>query len=41
MADNGDLTAHEQTYGGFLSLVKWGTIIVLLLGALAVWLIAG
>jgi hypothetical protein len=41
MAGNGDLTAHEQTYSGFLWLVKWGTIVVLLIAALVVWLIAG
>ena len=40
MAGNGDLSAHEDTYNGFLTLVKWGTIIVLLLAALVVWLIA-
>ncbi|RXZ30646.1 aa3-type cytochrome c oxidase subunit IV [Sphingomonas desiccabilis] len=40
MAGNGDLSAHKDTYIGFLTLVKWGTIIVLLLAALVVWLIA-
>lgn len=40
MASNGDQTAHEQTYSGFLWLVKWGTIIVLLLAVFVVWLIA-
>lgn len=27
-ADGNDYPAHEQTYEGFLTLVKWGTITV-------------
>lgn len=27
-ADGNDYVAHEQTYVGFLALVKWGTISV-------------
>jgi hypothetical protein len=40
MAGNGDVNTHTETYHGFLALVKWTTIIVLLLAALVVWLIA-
>jgi hypothetical protein len=34
VAEGNDYTAHEQTYLGFLSLVKWvlGFLIVLLIG---------
>ncbi|RZM08571.1 MAG: aa3-type cytochrome c oxidase subunit IV [Sphingomonas sp.] len=37
---HGDLTAHEGTYTGFLSLLKVGTIISVLLAAIVVLLIA-
>jgi hypothetical protein len=30
-ADGNDYVAHEQTYVGFLALVKWGTILVIAL----------
>ncbi|OKO69183.1 aa3-type cytochrome c oxidase subunit IV [Bradyrhizobium sp. NAS96.2] len=30
-ADGNDYVAHEQTYEGFLMLVKWGTISVAIL----------
>ncbi len=40
MAGNGDLQAHDQTYGGFLRLLKVGTIVSILLAAFVVWLIA-
>ncbi|ERF82291.1 MULTISPECIES: aa3-type cytochrome c oxidase subunit IV [Bradyrhizobium] len=33
-ADGNDYVAHEQTYEGFLMLVKWGTISVAILLAL-------
>ncbi|ARS29042.1 aa3-type cytochrome c oxidase subunit IV [Sphingomonas sp. KC8] len=35
-----DLKAHEGTYGGFLSLLKIGTIATALVAALVVYLIA-
>ena len=28
-AEGNDYPAHEQTYGGFLTLVKWGSIVVI------------
>jgi hypothetical protein len=41
MADNGDIKAHEATYSGVISLLKWGTIVSVLLAAIVVWLISG
>lgn len=42
MADTSpaNLKAHEQTYDGFLRLLKFGTVASLLLAALVVYLIA-
>ena len=37
---HGDLKAHEQTYGGFLSLLKVGTIVSAVLAIIVVLLIA-
>jgi hypothetical protein len=38
-ADGNDYVAHEQTYLGFLTLVKWGTIsIIVLLVLMAIFL---
>ena len=36
----GDFGAHEQTYAGFLTLFKWGTIASAILTAIVVVLIA-
>jgi hypothetical protein len=33
-ADGNDYPAHEQTYEGFIMLVKWGTISVVVIVAL-------
>ena len=33
-ADGNDYVAHEQTYEGFIMLVKWGTISVIAIVAL-------
>ena len=30
-ADGNDYVAHEQTYLGFLTLVKWSTILIVIL----------
>ncbi len=35
-----EMKAHEQTYGGFLSLLKFGTIACLIVAFLVVYLIA-
>lgn len=40
MASNSDYKAHQATYGGFLNLLKWGTVVVVLLTTLVVILIA-
>jgi hypothetical protein len=39
MADN-DIKAAEQTYSGFLTLTKWGTIACILVAGLVVLLIS-
>ncbi|SFR83194.1 aa3-type cytochrome c oxidase subunit IV [Sphingomonas jatrophae] len=36
----GDMKAHVGTYTGFLGLLKWGTIISIVLAAIVVLLIA-
>lgn len=45
MADNGappsEMKAHEGTYFGFMSLLKWGTVVAFLLAFVVIWLIAG
>lgn len=35
-----DYPAHERNYGGFLSLLKWGTIASLLVAALVIYIIS-
>lgn len=40
MAQTGDIKAHQQTYGGFMRLLKIGTIVTVILAAIVVWLIA-
>ncbi|MBB6124709.1 aa3-type cytochrome c oxidase subunit IV [Sphingobium subterraneum] len=40
MAGQNDIKAAEQTYNGFIGMMKWGTIASLLVGALVVILIA-
>lgn len=44
MADSGtgfELKPHEETYSGFLGLLKWGLIATILVVALVIFLIAG
>ena len=45
MAETGDnstdLQAHEETWGGFTAMMKWGTVAAFLLAALVVFLLAG
>ena len=39
-ADGNDYPAHEQTYEGFLMLVKWGTIsVIAILVLMAIFLL--
>ncbi len=40
MAQSGDMKAHENTYGGFMRMLKVGTIATVIIAALVVWLIA-
>ncbi|KKW91250.1 MULTISPECIES: aa3-type cytochrome c oxidase subunit IV [Sphingobium] len=40
MASEGNIESANQTYAGFLSLMKWGTIASALVAALVVVLIA-
>ena len=35
-----DMKAHEQTYGGFLSLLKWALPLIILITVFVVLLIA-
>lgn len=41
MAGNQDMKSAEQTYSGFLGLMKWGTVATIAIAALVVFLIAG
>ena len=40
MATGNNMQAHESTYSGFLGLVKWGIVVVVLITVLVVGLIA-
>ncbi len=40
MASGNNLKAHQSTYEGFLGLAKWGTIAVVVVVALVIYLIA-
>lgn len=40
MAENGDMTMHEQTYRGFLTLLKIGTAASIIVAALVIIIIA-
>lgn len=40
MASGNDMKAAEETYGGFVNLVKWGSIISAIATAVVVVLIA-
>jgi hypothetical protein len=37
---NKDLRAHESSYARFTGMMKWGTIISLIVGALVIFIIA-
>ncbi|MFK4794360.1 aa3-type cytochrome c oxidase subunit IV [Sphingobium sp. ZW T5_29] len=41
MASEGNMDSANQTYSGFVSLVKWGTIVTVILTAVVVLLISG
>lgn len=40
MASGNDMNAHESTYSGFLGLVKWGSILTVLVVAFVIIKIA-
>ena len=40
MATGNDMKAHNSTYTGFIGLVKWGTIITVLVTVLVIALIS-
>ena len=40
MAQNGDMKAHERTYEGVISLLKWGTALAAVITLIVVLLIA-
>ena len=40
MAANGDLQAHEATYGRVIGLLKYGGIAVFFIALLVIWLIS-
>lgn len=40
MAIEGEKQAHEQTFAGFMTLVKWGTIVCFVIAAIVVLIIA-
>ena len=37
---NTDLSAHVETYGGVISLLKWGALASIVIAGLVIWLIA-
>ena len=39
MADGNDMKMHEGTYSGFIGLVKWGSIVTLLVTAFTIYMI--
>lgn len=38
--DKGSLAPHLQTYGGVVSMLKWGTVAAAMVAAFVIWLIA-
>ena len=40
MASGNDMKEAEQTYGSFISLIKWGSVLTALIALLVVLLIA-
>lgn len=40
MASGNDMKAHESTYTGFIGLVKWGSILTVLVTAFVIYKIA-
>lgn len=40
MSSNNDMQAHDETYGGFLNLLKWGAVATLVAVIIVLALIA-
>jgi hypothetical protein len=40
MSDHGDIKAHQQTFDGVMSMIKWGAIVTVIIVACVVMLIA-
>lgn len=40
MANSGDINAHQKTYAGFTTLVKWGTIMTAVVTFAVVMIVA-
>lgn len=40
MAGDGNMKQAEGTYSGFTQMMKWGTIVTVVLVAFVIWLIA-
>lgn len=40
MAQSGDMKAHENTYGGFMRMMKIGTLITVIIAGIVIFLIA-
>lgn len=39
--NHGDMRAHQETYSGVMSLLKWGTVASAIVAAIVIFLIAG
>jgi hypothetical protein len=39
MAGNGDMKAHQETYDGVMSFLKWGALATFVVGAIVIVLI--
>lgn len=40
MAGDGNMKAHEATYGSVIGLLKWGTLACVVIALFVIWLIA-
>ncbi|WP_445190928.1 aa3-type cytochrome c oxidase subunit IV [Sphingomonas sp. Tas61C01] len=40
MAGDGNMNAHEATYGSVMGMMKWGTLACVLIAFFVIWLIS-
>ncbi len=40
MAHDGEMKAHEATYGSMIGMLKWGAVACFLIAFLVIWLIS-